>query len=287
MEKDSITVGSLARGMQSRLSPIYGESEAKAMVRLIFHSLKGWSLTDMMIHSDNPVSQYMLDKTGEIVVRLLKNEPIQYILGEAYFYGMNLKVNRSTLIPRPETEELADLIIQENGSRKDLRVLDIGTGSGAIAIALSRNLPFADVMAIDISSDALRTAEESAESLHCNIRFMCEDIFRYEPMTDSLDIIVSNPPYIDESEKDSMEKNVLEYEPHSALFVPDNNPLIYYTRIAEIATDALQSEGRLYFEINPRHSSELATYLENEGFADVCVIKDINGKERFIKCRKR
>ena len=117
MEKDSITVGSLARGMQSRLSPIYGESEAKAMVRLIFHSLKGWSLTDMMIHSDNPVSQYMLDKTGEIMVRLLKNEPIQYILGEAYFYGMNLKVNRSTLIPRPETEELADLIIQENGSR--------------------------------------------------------------------------------------------------------------------------------------------------------------------------
>ena len=112
MEKDSITVGSLARGMQSRLSPIYGESEAKAMVRLIFHSLKGWSLTDMMIHSDNPVSQYMLDKTGEIMVRLLKNEPIQYILGEAYFYGMNLKVNRSTLIPRPETEELADLIIQ-------------------------------------------------------------------------------------------------------------------------------------------------------------------------------
>ena len=114
----------------------------------------------------------MLDKTGEIVVRLLKNEPIQYILGEAYFYGMNLKVNRSTLIPRPETEELADLIIQENGSRKDLRVLDIGTGSGAIAIALSRNLPFADVMAIDISSDALRTAEENAESLHCRYRIV-------------------------------------------------------------------------------------------------------------------
>ena len=287
MENTEISIAQLSRQIQTKLTPIYGEGEAKAMVRLIFHSLKGWSLTDMIIHADNIVSPYVLEKTEKIISRLLDNEPIQYILGEAYFYGMNLKVDNSTLIPRPETEELVDIIVHENQSHKDLNILDIGTGSGAIAIALSRNLPFSNGDAIDISENALKIANENARNLHTHIGFTKADIFKFEPKTDYYDIIVSNPPYIDESEKDSMDSNVLEYEPHQALFVPDENPLIYYIRITETAKDSLKQRGHLYFEINPRHAEELAEYLNKKGYMDIEIVKDINGKKRFIKCVKQ
>ena len=256
------------------------------MVRLIFHSLKGWSLTDMMIHSDNPASEYLIQKTDGILNRLMKFEPIQYILGEAYFYGMTFKVTPATLIPRPETEELVDMIVKENQGEKDLSVLDIGTGSGAIAIALSRNLPFSEVSAIDISPEALEIAEENAQNLHAQIAFINADVFSFMPKPDTLDIIASNPPYIDESEKDDMEPNVVDYEPHQALFVPDRSPLLYYSRITDIAETGLKSNGRLYLEINPRHADELKTNLEKAGFADVTILNDINGKRRFIKCLK-
>lgn len=281
-----VTIATLARDMQRRLVPVYGEGEAKAMVRLIFHSLKGWSLTDMMIHSDNPASEYLIQKTDEILNRLMKFEPIQYILGEAYFYGMTFKVTPATLIPRPETEELVDMIVKENQGEKDLSVLDIGTGSGAIAIALSRNLPFSEVSAIDISPEALEIAEENAQNLHAQIAFINADVFSFMPKPGTLDIIVSNPPYIDESEKDDMEPNVVDYEPHQALFVPDRSPLLYYSRITDIAETGLRSNGRLYLEINPRHADELKTNLEKAGFADVTILNDINGKRRFIKCLK-
>lgn len=281
-----VTIATLARDMQRRLVPVYGEGEAKAMVRLIFHSLKGWSLTDMMIHSDNPASEYLIQKTDGILNRLMKFEPIQYILGEAYFYGMTFKVTPATLIPRPETEELVDMIVKENQGEKDLSVLDIGTGSGAIAIALSRNLPFSEVSAIDISPEALEIAEENAQNLHAQIAFINADVFSFMPKPDTLDIIASNPPYIDESEKDDMEPNVVDYEPHQALFVPDRSPLLYYSRITDIAETGLRSNGRLYLEINPRHADELKTNLEKAGFADVTILNDINGKRRFIKCLK-
>lgn len=286
MENTQINIAQLSRQLQSKLTPVYGEGEAKAMVRLIFHSLKGWSLTDMMIHADNPASAYLVEKTGEILARLIKHEPIQYILGEAYFYGMNLKVNRHTLIPRPETEELVDMIVNENYDFKDLSVLDVGTGSGAIAIALSRNLPFSQVSAIDISAEALTIAKENAKELHAKIDFIKADVFQYDPREDIFDIIVSNPPYIDDSEKNGMDSNVLDYEPHLALFVPDDNPLIYYTRIVEIALHSLKKDGKIYFEINPRHAHDLKSYLEREGFTNVLIMRDINGKDRFIKCYK-
>lgn len=282
-DSKNITVGQMSRKLQASLTPIYGPGEAKAMVRLIFHSLKGWDTTGMIIHEDNPLSDYMIDKIKNIHTRLLRHEPIQYILGEARFYGMNLKVNESTLIPRPETEELVDLIVHEN-NKPDLQVMDIGTGSGAIAIALSRNLKFSKVTAIEISEKALETARQNAFDLHANIDFIHTDIFDFQPKDNSLDIIVSNPPYIDESEKRYMEANVLDYEPHTALFVPDDNPLIFYSRIAEIATKSLKHEGKLYFEINPRHALELQKLLGNENFSDISIIKDIHGKDRFIKC---
>lgn len=286
METDkSITTARMTAELRRNLSPIYGDGEARAMIRLIFHSLKGWSQTDMVINADTQLSDYIIDKIKDIKSRLLKNEPIQYILGEAYFYGMNLKVTRDTLIPRPETEQLVDMIVKEN-NESDLRILDIGTGSGAIAIALSRNLRFAKVAAIDISEGALKVAEENATNLHADISFINCDVFEYSAKPDSFDIIVSNPPYIDDSEKKGMESNVLDYEPHSALFVPDNNPLIFYSKIAELGCKSLSNGGKLYFEINPRHAEELRQLLVDDGYEDVEIISDIYGKQRFIKCSR-
>lgn len=282
-----MTVKECIGDIRKRLAPLFGEGEAKAMIRLIFHSLKGWNVTDIIIHEGDEVSEYISGKIEGIVGRLMKTEPIQYILGEAYFYGMNLDVDRSTLIPRPETEELVDMIVKEWSGRPDLRVLDIGTGSGAIAIALSRHLPFSQVEAIDISPEALKVAERNAVKLKARIRFINDDIFCYSPQPSSLDIIVSNPPYIDESEKAEMESNVLDYEPHTALFVPDVTPLIFYSRIAEIASTALAEGGMLYFEINPRHAGELLTMIRNEGFINVESHRDIHGKERFISAKKK
>lgn len=281
-----ITIGALNRQIIKELTSIYGTGEAKAMSRLIFQHLKNWNQTQLIINSDMPASDYLVSSVNSIIQRLNTHEPIQYILGKAYFYGITLSVDRSTLIPRPETQELVDLIVDEAQDTPDLNALDIATGSGAIAIALSRALPFSKVEAIDISKDALNIAEKNAQDLHADIKFEHADVFKYNPQPDSFDIIVSNPPYIDESEKGEMDANVLEYEPHTALFVPDDNPLIFYKRIADISFTALHEGGRLYFEINPRHSLELSTMLLKIGFEDVKVIKDIHQRNRFISCRK-
>lgn len=278
-------VGDLFRVLVGRLSPQYGEGEAKAMTRLIFESLKGWSVTDLIINEDREVSEYMIEKINEILERLGADEPLQYILGEARFYGMDLKVDRSVLIPRQETEELVDLIVHENPG-EDLRVLDIGTGSGAIAIALSRNLRFPQVTAIDISESALVTARGNASRLHARIDFRREDIFTYEPPRRAFDIIVSNPPYIAEKEKRDMARNVLDYEPESALFVPDENPLIYYRRISSVAMWALNDGGRLYFEINPLYASGLKDMLNASGYVDVRIIDDISHRPRMASAQK-
>lgn len=286
MNDNIITVGSLSREMESALSPKYGSGEAKAMTRLIFHHLKGWNLTDLVIHSDNPVSEYLQSKIDSILSRLGTNEPLQYILGEAYFYGMNLKVTPATLIPRPETAEFVDLIIDNNRDKKDLRILDIGTGSGAIAIALARHLPFADVSAIDISTEAISVAKQNASALKTKIDFEVRDIFTDSPADRDFDIIVSNPPYIDDSEKADMESNVLDFEPHEALFVPDSDPLIFYKRIIELARTLLSRCGQLYFEINPRHADELANILNCHNFSEIQIHKDMYGKQRFITCLK-
>lgn len=279
------SVAEVSAFMRKTLMPIYGEGEAKAMVRLIFYALKGWRLTDMAIHHDTILSDYMMEKINDILSRLENHEPIQYILGTAYFYGMDLKVNRDTLIPRPETEQLVDMVVKENPA-SDLRILDIGTGSGAIAIALARNMNFPQVSAIDISQGALQIARENAGTLHAKIDFIHQDVFTYQPSPDSFDIIVSNPPYIDDSEKKDMEANVLEFEPHTALFVPDLTPLIFYSRIAEIGTEALSHDGKIYCEINPRHAEDLKNLFQSQGYVDIEIINDIHNRARFIKCTR-
>lgn len=275
--------------IRNRLTPKYGEGEAREMARIIFENLKGWNPVEIAIRQDEPISGYIAGKVDTVIDRLLDNEPIQQIFGNADFYGLRLKVTRDTLIPRPETAELVDIIVKEN-SRKDLRVLDAGTGSGCIALALSRNLPFSEVTAIDISDNALDVARENGKTLRCNIDFRKADILSLPDSLegDSFDIIVSNPPYIAEKEKSAMERNVLDYEPASALFVPDNDPLKFYTAILKAAQgELLITGGRLYFEINPLYADHLREETERLGFSNVTLTRDTDGKQRFLSAEKK
>lgn len=276
-----MTVSEYSRKLRQRLAAEYGEHEAEAMVRLIFHSLKGWDTTALIVNGNMEVSEWLESKIEDIMTRLAEHEPLQYVLGEARFYGMDLAVDRSVLIPRPETAELVDMIVREAGEESDLQVLDIGTGSGAIAIALSRNLRFPEVTAIDISADALRVAKNNAERLKARVRFEHRDIFTYEPEPERLDIIVSNPPYIPDEERETMERNVVDYEPGLALFVSDAEPLIYYSRIIEVASRGLKRGGRLYFEINARFGEEMRRLMEDGGFEGVRIERDSYGRDRF------
>lgn len=272
--------------IKDTLSPIYSKGEIKNIIRIIFENLKNYSQVDIIMNQDEVLSDYIKQKIDVILKRLLNREPIQYIFSEAYFQGMTLKVSPDTLIPRPETEELVDIIIKEN-TKSDLHILDIGTGSGAIAIALARALRFPVVDAIDISSGAIDIAKENAISLKVKINFMIKDILSIEnPPENIYDIIVSNPPYITNEEKTSMEVNVLDYEPHSALFVPDNEPLLFYTAISSYAKQALRPGGRIYFEINNKFSKETANLLSDCGFSSVNITKDMYGLDRFVSAIK-
>lgn len=277
-----MTIGSLFNSLKAELTEKFGASEAKEMVLLIFESLKGWSQTDILIKQDEDVSDFISAKAEGIVKKTLEGEPLQYILGVAHFYGLKFKVTSATLIPRPETTELVDLIVNKFGNRKDLRVLDLGTGSGCIAIAIARNLKFADITATDISEDALKVARENASDLKVKINFKQEDILNMPQPTEKFDIIVSNPPYILVSEAESMDLNVLDYEPSSALFVPDNDPLKFYTPTIQYASENLNRGGGVYFEINPMFADQIREELHNAGFEDVNIIKDISAKNRFV-----
>ena len=272
--------------LRSALRPIYGERETEAIIRIIFHHLKGWNLTDMLIHESEPLSPFIKSEIDKILERLLKHEPIQYITGEARFHGLELHVTPDVLIPRPETAELVDIIADDTADKPDLKVLDLCTGSGCIAIALARSLNFPMITALDISGPALKVARGNADNLKVKVDFIQADIFNWQA-ADDFDIIVSNPPYIDESEKASMDLNVLDYEPHNALFVPDADPLRFYIRITCLATKLLKPDGRLYFEINPRHALELKNILLKAGFSTVDIIRDSFGKERFIRAYKQ
>lgn len=271
--------------LKTELYPIYGKQESDAIIRLIFHYLKGWNLTDLLIHAQDPLSPFIKSEIEKILERLKSHEPIQYITGEARFHGMDLAIRPGVLIPRPETDQLVDIIIDENRDREDLRVLDICTGSGCIAIALARNLPFSKVYALDFSEEAIETASENAEKLHAKIKIIKGDIFDWEPSS-QFDIIVSNPPYVMDSEALKMEKNVLDYEPHEALFVRDEDALVFYRRICDLGIKYLEKGGRLYFEINPLKASALKQLVISQGYDDVEIRLDSYGKQRFLIARK-
>lgn len=256
------------------------------MTRIIMEELKGFTRADMALKGDFEASDYVARKVDDAVSRLLRDEPLQYIFGHARFYGMTIDVSPAVLIPRPETEGLVDIIVDDNGDREDLRVLDVCTGSGCIAIALARNLPFARVDAVDISDDALEVARQNVSRLHAGVTLSKADALSMPPAPDTYDIIVSNPPYIAEHERSAMARNVLDYEPAIALFVPDDDPLRFYHAIAAYSLVSLKSGGRLYFELNPDYADALAAELSGSGWKNVVVLPDARGKKRFMRAVK-
>lgn len=269
-----------------RLRSEFPGAEASWMVRIIFEQVMGYSQVDMAIKANQPVSDFIAEKISGIIDRLLAHEPIQYIFGETSFYGIKIKVNPDVLIPRPETEELVDMIIRDSADRTDMRVLDICTGSGCIAIALARHLRFAQVDGIDISRKALNVADENIADTHVNVRTIEADALSLPLVSDEYDIIVSNPPYIADSEREAMDSNVLNHEPHIALFVPDDDPLKFYTAICRYAATALSENGRIYFELNPMFANRLASIMKNEGWREVTLHRDMHARVRFLSATR-
>lgn len=280
------TAGDYFRATVARLRPVL-DSEAEDAARIIFEDVAGYDRKYIFMNGDREILDFVQRNISAAVDKVLAGEPVQYAVGRARFMGMDFKVSPAVLVPRPETEGLVDLITDDWGGRSDLSVLDLCTGSGCIAVALSRALPFSDVEAVDISADALAVARENAAALGARVRFVRADVLDLRPEEDGkFDIVVSNPPYVCESEKKDMDARVLDYEPHLALFVPDSNPLEFYRPIAEYASQALKKGGMLYFEINPLFASDIASMLNNTGFADVQIFRDYRGKQRFARAAK-
>lgn len=267
------------------LKEIYSEEEIRSLARTLIQNCCGVSHPGLFFDKDIQISDTQKHQIEVILTRLKQNEPIQYVLGTAYFYDLIFKVNPSVLIPRPETEELVDRIISRHRSQVS-RILDIGTGSGCIAITLSSHLPEAVVFAADISMDAIDTARQNAEDNKAPVTFIQTNILSRQAFDDIpgiFDVIVSNPPYVKQSEKENMEANVLNYEPHLALFVNDDDPLLFYRAIALFGKQKLRKGGTLYFEINAQYGKEVANLLKETGYWSVEIIKDIPGKDRIIQ----
>lgn len=280
------TIRSAANYFSKELNNLYPESELQQLLHLTFLHYFGFSKIDFITNEKKLLSESDLLKIIYVVKGLKKNKPLAYILGEWEFYGISLKVNEHTLIPRPETEELVQLIINENKHQKFIKILDLGTGSGCIALALKKHLPNANVSAWDISEEALKIASENAIKNSLAISFNQVDILSYKVTNSSekYDVIVSNPPYVTIDEKSLMKENVLNYEPHLALFVENNNPLLFYEAIADFAVQHLNEDGKLYFEINEKQGKEVKELLFSKGFCNPEIVEDMNGKERMIKC---
>ncbi|MDE6552450.1 MAG: peptide chain release factor N(5)-glutamine methyltransferase [Muribaculaceae bacterium] len=272
--------------VRNRLDGIFDRRERESVILLIFSYVKGWSRVDLIINEGAELSEFAKKEIDGIVDRLILGEPIQYITGQARFYGMDFNVGSGVLIPRPETEELVDWIVDDAKGKEDLSVLDIGTGSGCIAISLARALAFLNVTALDFSQDALKYAEANAKDLKAKISFLKADMYDWLPKPGSLDIVVSNPPYIHPDEAADMEVRVKDFEPHEALFVTADQPILPYKRIEEIARRGLKPGGSVYLELNPRYSEEVKNYYESNIWESVELRVDSYGKKRFLKAVK-
>ncbi|HSI90895.1 MAG TPA: peptide chain release factor N(5)-glutamine methyltransferase [Adhaeribacter sp.] len=274
----------LINHIRTAIAEIYEEPEASAIAFAVAGHVLNLSRLELSMQRHDLIPHEAEEKIGKIIQRLLNHEPLQYVLGVAHFMDLELKVTPAVLIPRPETEELVSLIIKENQHRPNLHILDIGTGSGCIPIALAEVLDCANVYGLDISEKALEIAHANALKYSQPVQWINADIFsdKIPVKPHSLDIIVSNPPYVLENEKPKMRKNVLDHEPHLALFVPDNDALLYYKRIAEVGQKWLKPGGKLYFEINEQFADPLIEMLRNHGYQSLSVSRDLFGKERFV-----
>ncbi len=272
--------------IRKELAGIYSSEEIDSLIFLIFERMKGYSRTQFLMAKDETLGHDETEQFLKIVDRLKKHEPIQYILGQTEFYGLPFFTAPGVLIPRGETEELVQWIIQEYQNTAPT-ILDIGTGTGCIAISLRKNITNSTVWACDISPVCIETARKNAELNRAELAVVSINILNpgNTIQLPEMDAIVSNPPYIRECEKTLMEKNVLEYEPELALFVPDHHPLLFYERIADFALTHLKNSGRLFLEINEAYGNECVEMLRLKGFSEIILKKDLHGKDRMIGCR--
>ncbi len=282
------------------LKNIQDEQEIESFFFILTEYLHNLKRVDVALNPNFELSEKEVEKWNLILVQLQQEKPIQYITGEAWFYGLRFEVNENTLIPRPETEELVEFILKETSSfqlpASSLNILDIGTGTGCIPISLKANLPEANVSAIDVSEKALAVAKRNAASNKVEINFIQANILEVEDLSilptpnsqlpNFIDIIVSNPPYVRNLEKQEIKKNVLDYEPHLALFVEDTDALLFYRKIAQLALKNLAPNGLLFFEINQYLGKETVELLENIGFKNIELKKDMYGNDRMLKCEK-
>ncbi|MDD4703963.1 MAG: peptide chain release factor N(5)-glutamine methyltransferase [Bacteroidales bacterium] len=267
----------------SELEGIYSENEIKQLTYSLITHFCNIPKTSILANSKQTVLESELLKLNFAIKDLKKEKPLQYIIGYTDFYNIKLNLNHKVLIPRPETEELVDMIIKENKGRKDLKIADFGCGSGAIALALKKNIPESEICAFDIDDNAINQTKENAQSLNLDINIEKKDLLKDNFNDYNFDIIVSNPPYVMEKEKSLMRDNVLNHEPHQALFVKDENPLIFYQAIERIAQKNLKPKGKIYMEINESLSESTKNVFKDY---DTKIIKDLFGKYRFIRAEK-
>jgi release factor glutamine methyltransferase len=278
------SIAKIIKSFKNELAITYPLTEINSIIEIVFEHELGYSKTDLILKSENQLTEIQFERLKTILTRLKNNEPVQYVLKKTVFFDLDFFVAPGVLIPRQETEELIDWIIKDADAEKSINILDIGTGSGCIAITLAANLRMAKVQAYDISEKALEIAQKNASINKLGVDFLKIDILKHQQITENqkLDIIVSNPPYVLEKEKEQMAKNVLDYEPELALFVEDNDPLLFYKAITNYANLNLKKEGKLYFEINEAYGNEIKNLLQENGFKNVELRKDLNGKDRMI-----
>ena len=269
--------------LKQKLTTHFEAVELSSIIGMLIEEVSGWNRTQQILHQNTAFNQTQVDQIEKYTEQLISGKPIQYILGKAWFMGQNFIVNENVLIPRPETEELVEWIISyANIKNKTLSILDIGTGSGCISIALKMALPHCEVSALDISKEALKVAQLNANNLNVSIQWMEQNILDTVALENAYDIIVSNPPYIPIREKESMQKQVVNFEPSLALFVPDEDPLIFYRTIAKIAKQSLSKNGQLFFEIHYDQGNAVLTLLNELNF-HAELRQDSFGKDRMIR----
>lgn len=281
-----IAADQLLSEITGRLTPVYGQMEAKSIGTYLLEGVFDVSTTDVANKKFLSISGIKKQSLERMLKRLEDQEPVQHVVGYGWFYGRKFIVNREVLIPRPETEELVQWVVQSHKEKEVKKLLDIGTGTGCIPITIKLEAPVFNCEGWDISEKALEVAAENAAQLKSVVAFQKKDIMRQAISADAFDIVVSNPPYVRNSEKSQMSRNVLDYDPGLALFVPDEDPLIFYRAIAGKAITALKNGGWLYFEINEAFGTEMAKLLKNCGFTQVELKKDLHGKDRMIRGRK-
>jgi release factor glutamine methyltransferase len=275
------TVYEAVNKIVNALRDIYKQNEVNNFAFLLLNNLRGYSRADLYLNGAEKLTNNEILFLNNSIERLKQSEPIQYIVGECEFMNLTFKVNRNTLIPRPETEELVEWALSEIKDKK-LTILDIGTGSGCIACAIKKYAPNSTVYAWDISDKALEIAQKNAELNNVKIEFKKVDVLNYQHKNEIFDLIISNPPYIPEKQKKFIKPNVLNYEPHSALFVPDNKPFLFYEKIMDFSLKSLKTKGKIFMEINEQFGDEIINLLKFKGFSDVILIKDISGRNRMV-----